>query len=92
LSLFVIRAKADKKRYEEEMAKYHQPDKQSSKKRAKTGYNMFFTRHVEKLKESDNGVPSERGSVARLVGNAWKVCSSIAKVLVFDVTFFKLTN
>jgi hypothetical protein len=26
-----------------------------------------------RLKQSELGVPSERGSVARLVGNAWKV-------------------
>ncbi|KAL3923571.1 MAG: hypothetical protein SGILL_001584 [Bacillariaceae sp.] len=66
------RAKADKKRYEEQMAKYHPPDKQSNRKRNKTGYNMFFSAHVLRLKQSEMGVPSERGSVARLVGNAWK--------------------
>lgn len=67
------RAKADKKRYNEQMAKYQPPEKQINKKRNKTGYNMFFSAHVNRLKDIDNGVPSERGSVARLVGNAWKV-------------------
>lgn len=33
---------------------------------------MFFSAHVLRLKQTENGVPSERGSVARLVGNAWK--------------------
>ncbi len=67
------RAKSDRKRYEEQMAKYQPPDKQANRKRNKTGYNMFFSAHVLRLKQSEQGVPSERGSVARLVGNAWKV-------------------
>lgn len=67
------RAKADRKRYEEQMAQYQPPDKQSNRKRNKTGYNMFFSAHVLRLKQSELGVPSERGSVARLVGTAWKV-------------------
>jgi hypothetical protein len=61
------------------MAQYQPPDKQANRKRNKTGYNMFFSAHVLRLKQSDHGVPSERGSVARLVGSAWKVscsCSS----------------
>jgi len=36
------------------------------------GYNMFFSSHVLRLKQTESGVPSERGSVARLVGTAWK--------------------
>ena len=68
------RAKSDRKRYEEQMAQYQPPDKQANRKRNKTGYNMFFSAHVLRLKQSEMGVPSERGSVARLVGNAWKVC------------------
>lgn len=67
------RAREDRKRYEEQMAKYQPPDKQSNRKRNKTGYNMFFSAHVVRLKATESGVPSERGSVARLVGNAWKV-------------------
>lgn len=67
------RAREDRKRYEEQMAKYQPPDKQANRKRNKTGYNMFFSAHVLRLKQTDAGVPSERGSVARLVGNAWKV-------------------
>ena len=67
------RAKADRKRYEEQMAQYQPPDKQANRKRNKTGYNMFFSAHVLQLKQSEMGVPSERGSVARLVGTAWKV-------------------
>lgn len=66
-------AREDRKRYEEQMAKYQPPDKQANRKRNKTGYNMFFSAHVLRLKQTDAGVPSERGSVARLVGNAWKV-------------------
>jgi len=69
------RAKTDRKRYEDQMAKYHPPDKQANRKRNKTGYNMFFSAHVLQLKRSESGVPSERGSVARLVGNAWKELS-----------------
>ena len=67
------RAKADRKRYDEQMAQYQPPDKQANRKRNKTGYNMFFSAHVLQLKQSEMGVPSERGSVARLVGTAWKV-------------------
>lgn len=67
------RAKTDRKRYEEQMAQYQPPDKQANRKRNKTGYNMFFSAHVLRLKQSEMGVPSERGSVARLVGTAWKV-------------------
>ncbi|KAL7578238.1 hypothetical protein ACA910_012659 [Epithemia clementina (nom. ined.)] len=70
------RAKADRKRYQEQMAEYQPPDKHSNRKRNKTGYNMFFSAHVLRLKTSENGVPSERGSVARLVGNAWKSLSA----------------
>jgi len=73
--LIINRAKADRKRYEEEMAAYQPPDKQANRKRNKTGYNMFFSAHVLRLKQTDAGVPSERGSVARLVGNAWKQLS-----------------
>lgn len=69
------KAKADRKRYEEQMAKYQPPEKQGSRKRNKTGYNMFFSAHVLRLKQSESGVPSERGSVARIVGNAWKELS-----------------
>lgn len=58
------------------MAKYQPPDKQTNRKRNKTGYNMFFSAHVLRLKQSETGVPSERGSVARLVGNAWKQLSN----------------
>eukprot|EP00548_Thalassiothrix_antarctica_P012117 CAMPEP_0194160468 /NCGR_PEP_ID=MMETSP0152-20130528/78404_1 /TAXON_ID=1049557 /ORGANISM="Thalassiothrix antarctica, Strain L6-D1" /LENGTH=695 /DNA_ID=CAMNT_0038870163 /DNA_START=327 /DNA_END=2414 /DNA_ORIENTATION=+ len=73
------RAREDRKRYEEQMAKYQPPDKQANRKRNKTGYNMFFSAHVLRLKQSEAGVPSERGSVARLVGNAWKQLSSEEK-------------
>jgi hypothetical protein len=40
---------------------------------------MFFSAHVLRLKASENGVPSERGSVARLVGTAWKSLSADEK-------------
>jgi len=66
------RAKSDRKRYDDQMAQYQPPDKQANRKRNKTGYNMFFSAHVLRLKQSETGVPSERGSVARLVGTAWK--------------------
>jgi len=61
------------------MASYHPPDKQSNRKRNKTGYNMFFSAHVLRLKQTESGVPSERGSVARLVGTAWKQLSAEEK-------------
>ena len=78
---YISRAKTDRKRYDDQMAKYQPPDKQANRKRNKTGYNMFFSAHVVRLKQSEAGVPSERGSVARLVGNAWKV--SIASLIQF---------
>lgn len=40
---------------------------------------MFFSAHVLRLKQSEGGVPSERGSVARIVGNAWKALSQDEK-------------
>ena len=61
------------------MAQYQPPDKAANRKRNKTGYNMFFSAHVLRLKATDSGVPSERGSVARLVGNAWKQLSAEEK-------------
>jgi len=71
------KAKSDRKRYEEEMASYQAPEKLTgSRKRNKTGYNIFFSQHVLRLKQSETGVPSERGSVARLVGEAWKQLSA----------------
>ncbi|CAJ1969560.1 unnamed protein product [Cylindrotheca closterium] len=73
------RAKSDRKRYDDQMAQYQPPDKQSNRKRNKTGYNMFFSAHVLRLKQSELGVPSERGSVARLVGTAWKQLSAEEK-------------
>jgi HMG-box domain len=72
-SSYFCRAKSDRKRYEEQMAEYHPPDRQANRKRNKTGYNMFFSSHVLRLKQTESGVPSERGSVARLVGTAWKL-------------------
>jgi hypothetical protein len=55
------------------MAEYQPPDRQANRKRNKTGYNMFFSSHVLRMKQTESGVPSERGSVARLVGSAWKL-------------------
>jgi len=72
-------AKGDRERYEKQMAVYQPPDKQANRKRNKTGYNMFFSAHVLRLKNSESGVPSERGSVARLVGTAWKQLSDDEK-------------
>ena len=40
---------------------------------------MFFSAHVLRLKQTEAGVPSERGSVARIVGNAWKELSADEK-------------
>lgn len=50
-----------------------------AKKRNKTGYNLFFSAYVEELKRTHKGVPSERGSCARVVGNAWKNLSAQEK-------------
>ena len=41
---------------------------------------MFFSSHVLRLKQTESGVPSERGSVARLVGTAWKQLSNEEKL------------
>lgn len=73
------KAASDKKRYQTQMANYQPPEKQKNKKRNKTGYNIFFSAHVLELKKSEIGVPSERGSVARIVGNAWKDLSQEKK-------------
>eukprot|EP00592_Proboscia_alata_P000818 CAMPEP_0194370288 /NCGR_PEP_ID=MMETSP0174-20130528/18559_1 /TAXON_ID=216777 /ORGANISM="Proboscia alata, Strain PI-D3" /LENGTH=403 /DNA_ID=CAMNT_0039147633 /DNA_START=175 /DNA_END=1386 /DNA_ORIENTATION=+ len=70
--IYEEKALADKKRYEAQMVNYQPPEKQQNRKRNKTGYNMFFSAYVLRLKQSSAGVPSERGSVARLVGSAWK--------------------
>jgi HMG-box domain len=72
----IVRAKADKERYDKQMAAYQAPEKITNRKRNKTGYNMFFSSHVVQLKNTEHGVPSERGSVARLVGSAWKQLSA----------------
>jgi HMG (high mobility group) box/HMG-box domain len=69
---YEVRAKSDKQRYDKEMREYQRPDGYVNRKRSKTGYNTFFSAHVVRLKQSESGVPSERGSVARLVGTAWK--------------------
>lgn len=71
-------AKPDEDRFQKETADYTAPDK-VNRKRAKTGYNVFFSKHVLELKQNDGGVPSERGSVARIVGDAWKKMSAEEK-------------
>lgn len=78
-AIYEEKAREDRRRYEAQMAAYQPPEKQRNKKRNKTGYNMFFSAHVLQLKDSEQGVPSERGSVARLVGNAWKNLSAEEK-------------
>mmetsp|Transcript_12813 Transcript_12813/g.27001 ORF Transcript_12813/g.27001 Transcript_12813/m.27001 type:complete len:383 (+) Transcript_12813:395-1543(+) len=71
-------ARPDRERYEEQIANYQPPEKQN-RKRNKTGYNIFFSHHVNQLKKTESGVPSERGSVARIVGDAWKQMSAEEK-------------
>mmetsp|Transcript_35647 Transcript_35647/g.75106 ORF Transcript_35647/g.75106 Transcript_35647/m.75106 type:complete len:434 (+) Transcript_35647:449-1750(+) len=71
-------AKPDEDRFQKETADYTAPEK-LNRKRNKTGYNIFFSKHVLELKQHDNGVPSERGSVARVVGEAWKKMSAEEK-------------
>mmetsp|Transcript_3980 Transcript_3980/g.7615 ORF Transcript_3980/g.7615 Transcript_3980/m.7615 type:complete len:235 (-) Transcript_3980:575-1279(-) len=73
-------ADVDRKRYEAQMSEYtNRKSKDSSipikPKRSKTGYNLFFSEFVKELKESNQGEdsPAERGKMARLVGQAWKV-------------------
>jgi HMG-box domain len=61
------------------MTQYQAPDKQSNRKRNKTGYNMFFTAHVLQMRQTNDGVPSERGFVARDVGIAWKALAAEEK-------------
>jgi hypothetical protein len=91
-SKYEERAKIDRKRYEEQMAQYQPPDKQANRKRNKTGYNMFFSAHVLRLKQSEMGVPSERGSVARLVGTAWKVSLNADRLRESFITNFRATH
>ena len=72
-SVYIERAKADKERYQAEMANYTPPENKGPRKqRKKTGYNLFFTCHVAELKNARQEIPTERGSIARTVGNAWK--------------------
>jgi hypothetical protein len=69
------------------MENYTPPERdRENKKRSKTGYNMFFSAYVLQLKQSAAGVPPERGSVARLVGNAWKVRECI-RIRLFFFTY-----
>ncbi len=77
-TLHHLRARPDRERYEEQIANYQPPEKQN-RKRNKTGYNIFFSHHVNELKKTESGVPSERGSVARIVGEAWKQMSAEEK-------------
>lgn len=71
--VYIERAKADKLRYKQEMNTYKPTStKVNPRKRNRTGYNVFFTYHVSLLKNEQRGVPSERGSVARVVGHAWQ--------------------
>mmetsp|Transcript_18730 Transcript_18730/g.24315 ORF Transcript_18730/g.24315 Transcript_18730/m.24315 type:complete len:390 (+) Transcript_18730:375-1544(+) len=71
--VYIERAKADKLRYKQEMNTYKPTStKVNPRKRNRTGYNVFFTYHVSLLKNEQKGVPSERGSVARVVGHAWQ--------------------
>jgi hypothetical protein len=76
------------------MENYTPPERDGeNKKRSKTGYNMFFSAYVLQLKQSAAGVPPERGSVARLVGNAWKVreCIMIRHTMTAELSFFTYT-
>jgi len=74
--VFEKKAAMDRKRYQDQMADYQPPEKQKNRRRNKTGYNLFFSAHVDRLKQTEGGVPSERGSCARIVGNAWKNLSN----------------
>ncbi|KAL7539005.1 hypothetical protein ACHAXR_010711 [Thalassiosira sp. AJA248-18] len=71
-------AKPDEDRFEKETANYQAPER-LNRKRNKTGYNVFFSHHVLKLKREEGSVPAERGSVARIVGDAWKKMSAEEK-------------
>ena len=74
------RAKPDEDRYMNEKAAYRAPD-QGRRKRGRTGYNVFFSEYVYRLKTRDDmGMPPpERGTTARIVGQAWKKMSAIEK-------------
>jgi len=72
-------AKPDEDRYEKESADYVVPEK-VNRKRNKTGYNLFFSKHVQDLRQNHNaGIPAERGSTARIVADAWKEMSAEEK-------------
>ena len=73
------RAREDKKRYEREMDNYRGTEQRLDQKRTKTAYNIFFSSHAARRKEDARGVPSERGSIARIVANAWKALNSEEK-------------
>jgi hypothetical protein len=72
------RAKPDEDRYKNEKATYRAPD-QSRRKRSRTGYNVFFSEYVYRLKTHEGGMPPERGMTARIVGEAWKKMSDVEK-------------
>lgn len=52
------------------MADYN-PNEKIGSRRSKTAYNMFFTAFVAEQKNNST-IPRERGSIARIVGEAWK--------------------
>lgn len=55
--IYKERAKADKKRYEEEMQKYNPPENHNqggSRKRPKTGYNLFFSEFVDQQRQKQH--------------------------------------
>ena len=84
LCVFLLpRAKPDEDRYMNEKATYRAPTSQggSKRKRNRTGYNVFFSQYVYRLKNNCDGgvVPPERGSIARIVGDAWKKTSAVEK-------------
>ena len=60
-------------RFERETANYQPSDR--TRKRAKTGYNMFFSEYVRARVRQEGEMPLERGSTARVVGDAWKKMS-----------------
>jgi hypothetical protein len=56
------------------MANYQKPEKVPIRKRNKTAYNMFFSAHVQQMRQ-ETCAPTERGTAARLVAEKWKTLS-----------------
>ena len=80
--VFLSRAKQDIERYEKENAAYLAASAKDRNpirnKRNKTGYNVFFSKKVNEVRnhQDKSHIPIKRGAVAKFVGDAWRALSN----------------